>query len=37
MTNKHDWRRDLGMSWRRRVTNFWEAYVTIVTLGTVKL
>ena len=36
MTNKHDWRRDMGMSWRRRVTDFWNAWATLVTLGQVK-
>lgn len=33
MTNKHDMRRNLGMAWRRRVTLFWQAWVTLVTLG----
>jgi len=33
MTTTPDPRRHLGMAWRRRVTIFWEAWVTLVTLG----
>lgn len=36
MTNQPDPRRYLGMSWRRRVTIFWNACLTLVTLGTLK-
>lgn len=36
MTNQPDPRRYLGMSWRRRVTIFWQAWLTLVTLGTLK-
>lgn len=25
--------RDLGMSWRWRLHRFWEAWITLVTLG----
>ena len=35
MTATPDPRRHLGMAWRRRVTIFWEAWVTLVTLGRV--
>lgn len=28
-----DPRRYIGMAWRRRVTLFWEAWLTLVTLG----
>jgi hypothetical protein len=28
-----DWRRHFGMAWRRRVTLFWEAWMTLITLG----
>jgi hypothetical protein len=28
-----DIRRLIGMSWRRRVTLFWSAWLTLVTLG----
>jgi hypothetical protein len=30
---KPDPRRYLGMSWRRRVTLFWSAWLTLITLG----
>lgn len=28
-----DIRRNLGMAWRRRVTIFWNAWLTLITLG----
>ena len=31
-----DFRRYLGMQWRRRVTRFWDAWITLVTFGQVK-
>jgi len=31
-----DARRHIGMAWRRRVTIFWQAWLTLVTLGNIK-
>jgi hypothetical protein len=33
MTTEQDPRRHLGMAWRRRITIFWNAWMTLVTLG----